>query len=177
MAKKTPSQKPYKRLPGRIPISIIGVSSLWLGADHFLMMTTNGPMEIYKRFYFRDVQALLIQPNNRRLLFGLAYGMLLLLFVWLAIWSFFMLHHKSQAAGDSGWKVAFWFECSFAALSFIALTINQLLGRGCNLLVQTAVQTERLTPVKRTRTARKLLAILTPKIEAEQREKQPTAQS
>lgn len=191
MAKKAKSKKPYKRLPGRVLFSIIGISSLWLGADHFLMMTTSGPVENYKRFYFRDVQALLIQPNRRRLLFGLAYGVLLLFFLALAVWSLFMIFHKPEAAAGSGWKINFehpnakaaapsdqgwkdalWWECSFAALFFIALSINQLLGRGCNLLVQTAAQTERLAPIKRIRTARKLLTILTPKIEAEQQKKE-----
>lgn len=189
MAKTAKSRKPYKRLPGRVLFSIIGISSLWLGADHFLMMTTSGPVENYKRFYFRDVQALLIQPNKRRLWFAVGYGVLLLFFLALAAWSLFMIFHKPEAAASGGWKinfdnpnakatppsvegwkVALWWECSFAALFFIALSINQLLGRSCKLLVQTAAQTECLAPIKRIRTARKLLAILTPKIEAGQQE-------
>src|SRR5215469_9283782 len=60
-----PSSKiDYKRLSRfRVPL---GLSSLWLGPDHILCVNSNGYIETYKRFYFRDIQAIIIQRTGRR---------------------------------------------------------------------------------------------------------------
>jgi hypothetical protein len=40
--------------------------SLWLGEDHLLCVDSNGYAETYKRFYFRDVQAITDSAQTRR---------------------------------------------------------------------------------------------------------------
>ena len=56
-------KRPYKRLPGRYRSST-GQRSLWLGADHLLAVDQVYFEEKYRRFYFSDVQALVVQSTN-----------------------------------------------------------------------------------------------------------------
>jgi hypothetical protein len=55
---------PYSRLPGRRRGLFVG-GSLWLGGDHFLSVKNLRFTEDYKRFYFRDVQAIVISRASR----------------------------------------------------------------------------------------------------------------
>src|SRR5262252_7141323 len=40
-------------------------SSLWLGKDHLLVIDSSGYTETYKRFHFRDIQALVLCRTDR----------------------------------------------------------------------------------------------------------------
>ena len=46
-------------------MSIVSTSraSLWVGKDHLLCIDTNGYTETYKRFYFRDIQAVILRKT------------------------------------------------------------------------------------------------------------------
>ena len=56
----------YRRLPGRgrrkqgLVFLAAAHSSLWLGPDHLLSVDRIWMNEEYKRFYFRDVQAITV---------------------------------------------------------------------------------------------------------------------
>src|SRR5882724_2221817 len=45
---------------------LAGVSSLWLGPDHLLVVEIAGITEKYRRFYFRDIQAVIVEPRDGR---------------------------------------------------------------------------------------------------------------
>src|SRR5881409_101596 len=49
----------YRPLPGRAA-GLAWYHRLWLGPDHLLAVRSFGFTEEYKRFYFRDIQAILI---------------------------------------------------------------------------------------------------------------------
>ena len=51
-------------------------SSLWLGSDHLLCIDTTGYTENYKRFYFRDIQAIVIRKTEAWKFVALALGAL-----------------------------------------------------------------------------------------------------
>src|SRR5471032_474515 len=79
------NQKPYQRLPGTgyrriiagwlmIPLFfVIGIFvlllrgnriQLWRGEEHLLLVEWNGYKEKYKRFNYRDIQAVVIQRTS-----------------------------------------------------------------------------------------------------------------
>ncbi len=69
------SEPPYLRLTrarrrvigaGLVAASA-GYSSLWLGKDHLLCIEVSGVAEEYKRFYYHDIQAIVVRQNSRRL--------------------------------------------------------------------------------------------------------------
>ena len=53
------SRQRYRKLPGRRR-GFIFSASLWTGADHLLSVKSTRFQEHYKRFYFRDIQAIVI---------------------------------------------------------------------------------------------------------------------
>jgi len=65
------TEKEYRKLPGRgfRKRSLLEVSrmlcTLWLGKDHLLLVDSlGGYSEDYKRFYYRDIQALIIRKTT-----------------------------------------------------------------------------------------------------------------
>src|SRR5437660_10422801 len=57
------SAKLYRRLPGRGLVAAQRVQ-LYQGADHLLQVASTGYSESYRRFYFRDIQAITIQKTQ-----------------------------------------------------------------------------------------------------------------
>ncbi|HWI55617.1 MAG TPA: hypothetical protein VNZ22_00220, partial [Bacillota bacterium] len=85
-----PDHPAYERLTRAYPrsgfaVAVAARSSLWLGPDHLLCIETTGYTETYKRFYFRDIQAVLIRQTKRQRNWTLAFGGLSLLFTIIAI--------------------------------------------------------------------------------------------
>src|SRR5947208_5263032 len=73
------AEKEYKRLTRarvRSSFAVISAarSSLWLGADHLLCVDSTGYTETYKRFYFRDIQAITICRTARRKVWNWSLG-------------------------------------------------------------------------------------------------------
>jgi hypothetical protein len=61
------ARKEYKRIGGRGARrrQFFTRNTLWLGADHLLQVEHTGYTEEYKRFYFRDIQGITVQKDNR----------------------------------------------------------------------------------------------------------------
>ena len=63
--------KEYQRLPGRGTLldgdkwyaTSRAMCTVWLGRDHLLLVSRAGYTENYKRFYFRDIQAIIIRKT------------------------------------------------------------------------------------------------------------------
>jgi hypothetical protein len=130
--------------------------SLWLGADHLLLVDSNGYTETYKRFYFRDLQAFTFTLTKRRLVWncilGIATGICLL------GWAIDLLSSPPvTAAGIITGTIV-------TAIFAVPLLLNNLLGPTCRCYLKTAVQTEELPPLKRLFRARKIMARLRPLI-------------
>jgi hypothetical protein len=131
-------------------------TSLWLGKDHLLCLSTNGYTETYKRFFFRDIQAFTIVLTQRRQAWNWVLGLAL---AWCAAGCAYSLF--SGGSITPGWLgVGFAVTLSFAGL----LVLNNLLGPTCVCQLRSAVQTEVLSSVRRLKRARKLLARLEPLI-------------
>ena len=140
-------------------VAVRSRGSLWLGPDHLLCVETNGYRETYKRFYFRDIQAIIIQHTKRRVIWNailptpLAGGLVGLL----ALWS----------AGERN-EVAIVLCLVFVGIFLLFLVINNILGTGCVCYLRTAVQIEQLPGLYRVPKARKVLAKIRPQIVAAQ---------
>ncbi len=138
-------------------------SSLWLGRDHLLCLDSTGYTEEYKRFYFRDIQAVVLRRTSRQRILNIIFGGGALFFTFLTL----------AVAGPPGTWDSNELPGAIVLLSgaafFGALAlVNTLKGPGCTCDLRTAVQTERLPSLNRLGRARWVLNRLRPLIEEAQ---------
>jgi hypothetical protein len=143
---------PYRRLPGT-GSGAFEQFKLYEGPDHLLLVASSGYTENYKRFYFRDIQAITVRDS--------AGGK-----VWNGVWGFLTFLAAVIALQVS--DVAFVVWSIIAGVFFLLLALNFGRGPTCVCQIQTAVQTRALPPLNRLRRAQKLIAQLRPVIEAAQ---------
>jgi fumarate reductase subunit C len=136
----------YKRLPGT-KRGIFHGASLWMGDDHLLAVSGWRFTEDYKRYYYRDIQALVVTRDRRlvvtlpELLAVVAFGITALIakltsIEWLA-------------------------EGCLALLVLLALYLLIVsLTQSCRCRIQTAVSREELPSLYRMWSARKAVGIL-----------------
>ena len=156
-------EKEYQRLtPARsrseYAVAFTSRSSLWLGKDHLLCIDSSGYTETYKRFYFRDIQTVIIVKSKRRVIWNWVLGPLTAIFLVLLLGS--LPYTGSTGSNSNLGEIVF-----FAFLGFIfalPLLINNILGPSCVCHLRTAVQIEELPPLNRLRRARKALNRLRP---------------
>ncbi|HKB06984.1 MAG TPA: hypothetical protein VKF61_01755 [Candidatus Polarisedimenticolia bacterium] len=128
--------------------------TLWAADDHLLQVEVRGFTEIYRRFYFRDMQAIIIRPTGRVKAWILAFGLL-------------TLATALVAALDSGlgWNIFWW---SLAGVWLSVAVAHLALGPGCECALRTPLQTIGLPSLGRLRSARRVLEALRPMIELDQ---------
>jgi hypothetical protein len=136
----------------RAGIAVVAISSysLWLGPDHLLLIESNGYTETYKRFYFRDIQAIIVRQTSRQRTTSIILGALAAALIGIGL-----------IAG--GISVIITYSVIAFLTCLIPLLINVLLGPTCTCQIRTAVQTEDL-PVRRMGKARKILQRIRPLI-------------
>ena len=161
----------YTRLParGRKGFGLLdpGRYELHLGPDHVLHLCRGLFKETYKRFYFDDVQAVVVSRTSTRGSMNLFLAVLSLVSVFLAVTVtiVFSLDVLSTAA----------VLALLAGIPLLLLAWNTALGPTCRCRLYTAVQTEDVTAMSRMRRAEATLAILGPLIEAAQGRLTPEA--
>ncbi|MBW8864613.1 MAG: hypothetical protein JF609_06765 [Verrucomicrobia bacterium] len=139
---------------------LLSTSSFWQGPDHLLIVEVAGTVEKYRRFYFRDIQAVIIQNTRTRLWWTL--GLIMVILFMLAVlvevdWG--LQSHDSPPL----------YFCVFVAFCLIvALTMNIMRGPTCVVQLRTAVQTQVLPNVTRHKKAAQLVMQLGPAIRAAQ---------
>lgn len=150
------NDRDYIKLPGRgfkkgSFFSLSGIrATLWLGQDHLLCVYNKGYEEDYRRFYYRDIQAVVAHRDRRRLLWNLAYG------TWAAVFALGGLTFSAVSA-------------FFIVLIFI----NWLRGPTCTCYVQTAVSREHLPSLNRLKNVNHAAARLTHVVERVQGKASP----
>jgi hypothetical protein len=154
------SEITYRRLPGkarkRLGLLSRSRQRLWLAEDHVLLVCTDGYSESCKRFYLRDIQAMVVCRTVTGVVANIVLGSLSGLFGLLTL----------LTIGPWGWGAAV-----FAALAVLFVTlalVNFASGPTCVCRLHTAVQTEHLTSLGRLRTALRVVQILRPLIESAQ---------
>jgi hypothetical protein len=161
------AEKQYQRLTrpaayssGRITVALAWRQSLWLAQDHLLSVRSNRFVEEYRRFYFRDIQAITVRKTRRREFWNMVLSLLLLLC--LAI----LMSQVSQ----SGWSTNLWPWSVVIAIVGGPLLFNNLRGPTSTCYIRTAVQMEELPSLNRIRKTEKILARIRPLIAAAQGE-------
>lgn len=129
-------------------------SSLWLAADHVLLVEESFIHERYQRVWLRDVQGFFLRSSRQATLVMTISAICTALFGGL-----------SFLEGEAGI-----FFRVLLALSFLVLLYGVFFARNCHLYVLTAVQRGEWRPVALRRQARKVLARLDPLIREAQRE-------
>ncbi len=140
---------PYRRLPG-YRRGLFRGASVWLGADHLLAVQSMRFREEYKRYYLRDVQAIVVADAPR---FHISTRSMVIGALWLAAW--FALRDFSTWAPALLWTLA-------AALAGAWLYVSAACS--CTCRVYTAVSRDELRSVYRTWTARRFLREVEPRI-------------
>lgn len=144
----------YTRIPGvrRTPI---GNDTLWMANDHLLAVHSNRISEAYRRIYFKDIQALIVEEPNyseRRIVFGTIAAVLT--FALLAL--VFSSHY-------------IWAACTLMLLAVPVSVLTSMAQCRCHAV--TALGRYKLGALKRNDSLQSALAILTPLImEAQQKE-------
>jgi len=145
----------YRKLPGHRRGFVRG-SSVWLGPDHLLLVRSLRFREEYKRYYFRDIQALVVAKkprfhlSTRAAAIGAVIGLILSPFVF------------SQAIPNGGYIAAGVCAALIIAWSYVSA------AHSCTCRIYTAVSRDELPSVYRTWVARRFLAAVTPAIAATQ---------
>jgi hypothetical protein len=147
---------PYRKLPGSRRGIFFG-SSVWMGPDHLLLVKSQRFQEEYKRFYFRDVQAIAVADAPR---FHISSRAVAIAALWLAAY-LFAIGASRRGISATGWL---WLIAAalVAAWAFISAKGS------CVCRVYTAVSADPLPSVYRRWTAKKFLALVEPRIRAAQ---------
>src|SRR4051812_42726740 len=129
------AEKEYQRLTRSRARSAAGIftisrSSLWLGKDHVLVVETSGYAESYKRFYFRDLQAITLWQTKGWLIGGIVTGACALLSGWIAY--------------ASGEQISAWISGIVGGIFLLSALYFFGGGPTCRCQFRTAVQTEEL---------------------------------
>ena len=133
-------KRPYRKLQG-LSFNIFSAPSLWIGPDHLLSVNAVLFQEQYQRFYYNDIQAIVMCRSNRH-------------HAWTAIWcalallSGLVAFFSSSAGSVSG---------AFLVIFSAVLAANLVLGPACEAHIQTAVQIQRLRSFRRMRSAGKAM--------------------
>lgn len=138
--------KIYRRLPER-GMTLTHYVRLFQGPDHLLQVSSTGYSELYKRFYFRDIQAITILKTP-----------------WANVWTVilavltlgFLLPALDMSMG------AAIVMSSIAGFLMTCLVIHLVLGPTCVCHIRTAVQTEKLPTLRRIKAARKTINRIKP---------------
>ena len=153
----------YQRLPGRGRPGGFALSasrcSLWTADDHLLSLETTIGAESYRRFYFRDIQAFIVRPTNKRAVWNIILVSLTLL----CAAPFAVVAQRNP--DEPGWLVT---ALVLAGFGLMLVGINSLLGRRCVTHIRTAVQLELLPSLHRLHIAEMVLTRLKPVIEQTQ---------
>jgi hypothetical protein len=141
----TSYRTPYRKLPGASGMFL--KSKLWLGPDHVLRVRRSLFSEEYRRYYFRDIQAIVLIEKDSLALYLYALAGLL------AVWAGVLLYIRHWVAAAMGGLV----------VGFVAL-----LGwhyPDCICTLKTAVSNDVLRPLGRLRYARRSIALLREAVE------------
>src|SRR5262247_2101752 len=66
----------WPRARSSLAVAFVEHSSLWLGKDHLLCIEASNYVERYKRFYYRDIQAITVADSKRRVVWNWVLGVI-----------------------------------------------------------------------------------------------------
>ena len=159
----------YRRLTRARARSVFSVAfrarmSLWLGPDHLLSVDSSGYSETYKRFYFKDIQAITLYRTKRLQWWNVTVGFFALVFIIAVV----LLAPGPSAPWTANDIAGASVLGGIIGLLVLLLSINLISGPTCKTFLRTAVQIEALPSLCRVRKTRRILAKIRPLILAAQ---------
>ena len=139
----------YRKLPGHRRGFFRG-ASVWLGPDHLLLVKSMRFTEQYKRYHFRDVQAIVVAETRR---FHISTRAFLIGLLWLIAYP--VLLARTPSAHLIMWTILFLLFVAWLAVSLFF---------SCSCQINTAVSRDDLPSLYRTWTARRFLREVEPLI-------------
>jgi len=139
----------YRKLPGTRR-GFVRRSSVWMGSDHLLLANSVRFREDYKRFYFRDVQAIVIAGAPR---FEISVRVLTVALIGLIGW---LTLRSRLPYGDT----LFWVAAAALAGAWVYVSA----ACSCRCRIYTAVSRDELPSVYRSWIARRFLEKVEPRI-------------
>jgi len=143
------TQPQYRELPGRSGIFVR--DSLWMGTDHLLSVRRNPFSESYRRFYFADIQAIVVTDIPDLLAFS-SYTAAILVMVTAAALMY---------TGHPAWGI-------FCALLSLLSFFVGFRSANCACYLQTSISTAMLPSLRRQVDAGKAVELLKVEIEKAQ---------
>ena len=140
----------YKRLPGGRR-GFFRRASLWLGDDHLLAVTGWRFTEDYKRYYYRDIQALVLARTRR-------WAVTLPWFLWLSCLGILALMAR---AGSIAWLPE---ACGYLMVALVLAWLYVSLRASVRCSIQTAVSREELPSILRLWSAQRAVRTLADRI-------------
>lgn len=61
-------KKEYSKLSKRCG-NLLSLAQLWLGADHIILIEESTVSQIYRRFYFKDIEGIIISDSSRHIIY------------------------------------------------------------------------------------------------------------
>jgi hypothetical protein len=141
---------PFRKLPGRLRGIGYG-ASVWMAPDHLLLVTSRMYKEDYRRFYLRDIQAIVVARRPR---FVISMRSVIIALLWVIPWIFWVA--LPDGFGLAWWGVAAALVAAWLIFSFFF---------SCNCRLYTAVSNHSLPSLYRTWTASKFLDEVKPWID------------
>ena len=149
----------YRRVRGLRATLTLSHSALFTAPDHLLLCDyRSGFTERYKRFYFRDIEAVIIRKTQNWMVSMAMWA--------IAAFVFFLI------ATATHWNRFLQVMEAICALFFLR---NLIRGPSCRTHVQTAVQTDALPMLKRVRQTQRVLRSVFALIAQAQEQRQPVA--
>jgi hypothetical protein len=143
----------YRRLPGKKKHFLAGSYTLWEGKDHLMQVFSRFGVEDYQRFYFEDIQAIVVVQTRQAVVRQSLIGLLTVVSAGIGL----HLHGGPKmffgglAAALAGW-----------------LLIDRRRGPFCQTRLLTAVQTQILPALNRLKNTERVLSSLKASIETVQ---------
>jgi uncharacterized protein YifN (PemK superfamily) len=148
----TPAQATYRRLPGARR-RLLRKATLWLSTDHILAVDSRRFTEAYKRYYFKDIQAIIVTQISTATSRTIDLVVLIILVV----------------LGLIAWRLESRGAFVITGLILLGYLIHKLLGPMCSCHLITAVSSDKLPSLTRVRTAAKAVRMIHPLVEQAQR--------
>jgi len=137
----------YRRLPGRA-VGLISSHTLHLAEDHLLYAEQPWFYQMYTRFYFRDIQSIVISDSTTFVGLNIFLGGIFTLSTVLALLFYSNVPPLSYFIG-------------VLALTFLILfIINLIKGPTCKFAIHTRVNRKHITSLSRKRNAYRVLPII-----------------
>lgn len=132
--------------------------SLWLTHDHILLLRDDRYREVYKRFFFKDVQSLRAHVTG----FGTASSWIL------GLSSALSVALTIASLLDPGMEVLTYVLGALSVILITSFACNFAMGRTCRVIIRTAVQTTELPCISRVKRVEAFFRTMQPLIEGAQ---------